>query len=281
MERRRRALLWCGLALAGVLAALAAGARRAAGIPFSPLTAGRRVGAGYAARRGVEGPPLDGEMDDMETYARPGFDPEAVHPQVRRFYEATAEFEMRYRVRWHRGFRLGAALAARLTSRIEQLNLPARGGEWRAMESSLTALPAAADPREGARLWVRTDAASGDAVFVAAYASHVAGGERFTNIAVPLPGCNLSTVLRLDNVGRGVEHTTLADSSAVGLFAVVPPLAVALPMDQRFRVWPADADDPAPDVPGDPALVATHEMWVCGRQFLTVEYAIQTRTSTS
>ncbi len=280
------------VAAAVVLLALALSRRAARGVPLSPLTAGRRVGAEFVERRGIGADELDGEMDDMDAFARPDFDPDAVHPTVRAFYEETAAFEMRYRARWHRGFRLGAAAAARLTARVGQLGLPGPGEErrWRRLDSRIVGLDPDDDPREGARAWVRTDPDTGEAVFVALYGHHRADGaagsaapdddasdpgERYVNIAVPLPAANLSTVLRLEHLDDaptdgGVRLTTRAPGDP-GLYLATPGGAFALPMAQTFRVWP-DPDD-------DSRLRATHEMWALGRQFLTVEYEIAERRS--
>jgi hypothetical protein len=248
-------------------------------IPLSPLVARTRVGSDYLQRNDVTiGVNLSGEMDDMEEFARPDFAPDDIHHEVRRFYEHTADYDIAYRVRWHRGFRVGAALAARLTSRIEQLNLP---GPWQSsggiLTSELIAIDPADDPRDGARAWIRTDN-SGTAVFVAIYASHVRDEIRYVNIAVPLPWSNLSTVLhvrtldaadgnergnghRSENGNAGIELTTETETGDEGLYLRTPFGALSLPMDQRFRVFP-DGD----------GIRAEHEMWVFGRQFLTLEY---------
>lgn len=286
--RRPRAALLGLVALASIGVALALRRARLAarGVPLSPLTADRRVGPGYPERRGVVGPgdPV-GEMDSLDAYARPDFDPGAVHPAVRRFYERTADYRMTYRVRWERGFRLGAALAAPLTTRIEQLNLPGpREAGPRRLANRFVDVAPAADPREGVRAWVRTDPESGNAVFVALYGAHEADGERLVNIAAPLPGASLGTVLRPEHLplspggheATGLELTTLAPGHP-GLYLTVPPLSIALPLNQRFRVWPADAPNAPPPPGGDaePDLVATHEMWVLGRRFLTVTYGIE------
>ena len=283
-----------GVVLTLALAFGLARARRAArGVPLSPLTAGRRVGPGFVERRGVGTREHRGEMDDMGEFTRADFDPEAVHPAVRAFYERTIDFEMRYHVRWHRGFRLGAAAAARLTTRHGQLNLPGPATErrWRRLDSRIVGLDTDADPREGARAWVRTDPDADEAVFVAMYGHHVdpeAGGEdapndadaddgeRYVNIAVPLPTSNLSTVLRVEHLddapaSGGVRLTTCAPGDP-GLYLATPAGAFALPMDQTFRVWPDPDFDPDSD--GASRLEATHEMWVLGRRFLTVEYEI-------
>jgi hypothetical protein len=210
-------------------------------------------------------------MDDLATYARPGFDPDRVDPAVRALYERTADFEMTLAADWHRSFRTGAALAARGTSRLQQLNLPAPGGGPRTVVSSLSRLDHP-DPRDDPRLWVRTDTTTGEAVFVAVYASHVRDGERLVNIAVPLPGCNLSTVLRMQHLDAGLELTT--DCPTGGLYFVTPAGPFALPASQRFRVYPGwHVDAPrAPD--GDSAdVLASQELWFAGAKFLTVRYA--------
>lgn len=265
--------------------ALAAGASawraadRARDVPLSPVRGGRHIGPDWVERRGIgTGESPVGEMDDMGAYARDGFDPDRVHPEVRRFYERTSAYVMRAAVTWHHGFRLGAALAAPLTSRVEQLNLPGPyGGPLGRLDGRFVDVEVKSDPREDVRAWIRTDAETGEAVFVALYGSHAADDERFVNIAVPLPGSNLSTVLRMDhleNDGRagddrtGVELTTRG-SGHPGLYLVTPAAPVELPMEQRFRVWPTDSG-------AEPDLRASHEMWL-GAKFLTITYEISRR----
>ncbi|MGM0591258.1 MAG: hypothetical protein ACQETI_06460 [Halobacteriota archaeon] len=240
------------------------------------MTAGLHVGADYVERRNVGGDthPV-GEMDEFSAYAREGFDTAAVHPEVRRFYERTSEYELTYRVRWHRGFRLGAAAASRLTSRIEQLNLPGPGEEGkRSLRSRFVDIDPAADPRNEARAWIRTDPQTGEAVFVAVYANHRHDGERFVNIAVPLPWSNLSTVLRIEpfptHHGTGARLTTCGAGDP-GLYLRTPRGGFSLPMAQTFRVWPAETGD-------RPSLRGNHEMWVYGWQFLTIDYEIRRAT---
>ncbi|QLG29134.1 hypothetical protein HUG10_17060 [Halorarum halophilum] len=270
--------------------------RGARDVPLSPLTAGWRVGRNWPERAGVTtdtepaGETGDssrhsvvGEMDDLAAYARPGFDPARVAPLVREFYERTAEFDMEYDVRWHAPFRLGAALASPLTARLRQLNLPGRSTTGGRLHSRFVEVRPETDPRDGARAWVRTDD-EGRAVFVAVYASHVRDGERFVNIAVPLPFGNLSTVLRIDHHedpdrrspgdgGTGVRlHTD--GSGDPGLYLRTPVGAFELPMDQAFTVGVAPGDEGAD-------LLAAHEMWLLGRQFLTVRYRLFANASGS
>ncbi|QDX40409.1 hypothetical protein [Salarchaeum sp. JOR-1] len=273
-----------GGALAGLvgLAGVAESRSRARGIPFSPVDGGSRIGSGFPERAGLvddNAATPAGEMDDFDAFARPDFDTDRVAPDIRAFYETTSDFEMTYRARWHRPFRTGARLAAPLTTHIQQLNLPAPGDAGtRTLESRFVPIDPDADPRPGARAWIRTDPDTGEAVFVALYAHHDARNERFVNIAAPLPGGNLSTVLHLESVatdsarGDGLRLTTRAPGDP-GLYWVRGGTGFWLPMEQTFTVWPADATN-APDAPGDGPVVATHEMWLLGGKFLTVTYGI-------
>lgn len=247
-------------------------------VPLSPLTAGWRVGSDWPERAGVTvGAAPVGEMDDLAAYARPGFDPDRVAPLVRTFYERTAEFDAEYDVRWHAPFRLGAALVSPLTSTLRQLNLPGRSATGGRLHSRFAAVHPEADPREGARVWVRTDD-DGRAVFVAVYASHERDGERFVNVAVPLPLGNLSTVLRIDHLDATEDRSELDDSGTgvrlhtdgrgdPGLYLRTPVGPVELPVDQAFTVRVAPGRE-------DADLLASHGMRLLGRQFLTVNYRL-------
>lgn len=215
-------------------------------------------------------------MDSLVDYARPGFDPDAVHPDVRALYERTESFGMTVAAEWHRPYALGARLASRWTSRLEQLNLPGPGEDPKCVSSELFALAdsaASADPRDDPRLWVRTDDDTGEAVFVAVYASYVDGGERFVDIAVPLPRSNLSTVLRMERDGRGVALTT--DCPDGGLYLHTGAGAFRLPAGQRFRVSPAeDPDAPFSEAPGSDAdVLAEQRISLFGLPLVTVRYA--------
>lgn len=265
--------------------------RTAREIPLSSLRARGRVGADFLDRNGFADAAAspEGQLEDLDALAADAdgarddaFDPDAVDRGVRRFYEHTAVHTFVYRVRWGRGFRLGARIASRITRRIEQLALPGTRTDWRRLHSRFVPVDLPEDPRDDVRGWVRTDE-DGTCVFLALYGTHAADdgdgapGERYVNIAVPLPGCTLSTVLRARNLDGGgmlrrerpdggIELTT-AGGGDTGLYLRLPALAVRLPVSQRFRVWSTSSNEGG-------ELRASHEMWLFGLQFLTVEYRI-------
>lgn len=250
--------------------------------PLSSLTADRWVGEEYLERNGVVGPHSPtGQLDLLSAYARPGFKPEAVHPAVRTFYEETHAYELQYDVQYHTGFRIGAQLGSWVTARIEQLNLPAPGAPTKRTDSQIVDIDDAADGRTGTRAWVRTDTETGNAVFVAAYATHEHKGETYMNIGLPLPQCNLSAVLWIDSLdidadGQGIRLSSQRrnEPGDEGIYLRTPVGPVRLPMHEDFRVWPVK-----PEARSESDLKAEHRLWLFGQRFLTITYAIK-RTAT-
>ncbi|GGN12934.1 hypothetical protein [Halarchaeum nitratireducens] len=309
MRRRLRLLAAASLALCWYLSLRAR--RRAADVPLSPVTARGYVGPDFPERTDLTtGEVPAGEMDDMAHYGRPDFDPDRVHPAVRDFYEATSAYRMTATVTWHRGFRLGAALAARATSAVEQLNLPGpREDSTVPLESRFATVREGIDPRDGVRAWVRTNPETGEAVFVALYGSHDDGGVdrigdgdgdagerhaidaeaggpagsrseeryvndagRYVNVAVPIPWGNVSTALHIVHAGGDPDATGVDLTTRTGERS---GLYLVTPLgDVALPVEQRFAVRPAtghhPDA--DAAITATQTMWLCGVPFLTIEY---------
>lgn len=267
-----------GLGALGIVAGSALGwaHRSTRDIPLSSLHGDPHIDPTWPERNGVRGDRVPGEMDSLADYARAGFDPDAVHPDVRALYEQTATFEMMITAAWHLPYSLGAYVASRWTDRIEQLNLPGPGDDSKRVSSDLFALAesaASTDPRDEPRLWIRRDIETGEGVFVAIYASYLVGDERFVNIAVPLPSVNLATVLRMDHYGEGVALTT--DCPNGGLYLHTSLGAFRLPASQEFRVSPAPDDTVSThtDARNEAEVLADQRIYFLGLPLVTVQYA--------
>lgn len=257
--------------------------RRARDLPLSSLHGDGHIDPTWPERNGVRGDRVPGEMESLSDYARPGFDPTVVHPDVRALYEETDTFEMTVDATWHFPYSLGAGVASRWTSRVEQLNLPGPGGDSKRVSSELFSLAesaASTDPRDAPRLWIRTDDDTGEGVFIAIYASSIEDDERFVNIAVPLPRTNLATVLRIEHHGDGVALTT--DCPNGGLYLHTSVGAFKLPASQHFRVSPAqDADAAAHDGDRREADVfADQRLYLIGLPLVTVRYTATRKRET-
>ena len=258
--------------------------------PFSRLAAGLHVGARFFADRGLERTPSPpsapprGLVDALDELAHPGNTPAAVAPAIRAFYERTHDHALVVRPRWRAGFRTGARLFARLARRTGQLQLPVtaeRGDEG--ITSRIVAIEPTEDGRPSPRAWIRTFA-DGRAMYVAAYATHVTAATAYMNIAFPLPGGHLASILRLDNVagtdGGVVLSTRTGGDAGIWLcaraFGRTWPLR--LPLAETIAVW--TRDDPAAPAelralaPPGATSIARHDLWLCGVHYLTLDYAM-------
>lgn len=251
---------------------------RPAGVPLSKLTAGRfRVGADWLSTLGS--PPATraprGLVDDFDVYARPGFDTARVHPDVRAFYERTAEHRLLVRPTWRFPMSLAGRAWLGLARRMEQMNFPrVAEGVSDAIESRIVPVRDDLDGRSDVRAWVRTYD-RGRAMYVALYSTLVRDGVATMNIAFPMWGANMTSVLHLSPFGDGgVSLTSLSHAHACGDQGVylVTGLGVwRLPINETIEVWPA----------GDGRVAARHHMWVCGLRFVTLDYTIAVQRLTA
>lgn len=248
------------------------------GLPISRLTASRRVGPAFLDRPGVRSDgSAAGMVDDFSAFDGPTFESARVHPDVRRFYERTAEYSLRIGPTWGRGFRSGARLYARFSRRVEQMNFPIDEREPDRLSSRIVPVDDAADGRDGVRAWLRTYDETGDAIYVALYSTHRLDGRPYMNIAFPLPWTNLTSVLSVEPLGigdpDGVELSTVTGGDA-GIYLRTPLGPLRLPMDETIRVWSADVAGPAGGAleSDGPELYASHQMSLFGRRFLELDY---------
>ena len=289
------ALGFVGLGLLG-LRLLRPPSRAAPGaLPLSRLSGGgRAIGPGFFARAGAEDPggSVTGLMDDLGAYAREGFDARAIDAAVRSFYEDTRAWTLYVSPEWRPGWSLAGRAWRSIARRMDQLNLPwDRAAVVLPVTSRLVSLREDRDGRPRPRGWVRTyrrpDGGEGDAVYVAAYASHLRDGIRYMNIAFALPTGNMTSLLRMDALpeGGGLSLSTLPHAGETsdgdqGVYFAHRFGVLRLPLDETIRVWPTGGDGgwvarhPPPDGvdPSAVALLAVHDMWLLGLRYLRLTY---------
>ncbi len=238
-------------------------------VSLSALSSNGRVGSDYLSRNDLDGPgtPI-GQLRSLAAYERDDFDPTAVDPAVRRFYERTAEYELDYELTYHAGFRLLAQLGTRLTTKIGQLALPGPDAGSHRTNSRIVDVNDDADGRDDVRAWIREDMTTGDAVFVAAYTTDLSGDGATMSIGLPLPWSTLSAVLWMEALpdSAGLSLRSDGPTTDTGMFIRTPIGPLRLPMHETFRIRPA------PDQSIE--CTAEHRMWLFGRPFLTIVYDI-------
>lgn len=277
-------LVGCALAAhAGGTSALE-DSRLATAPPLSRLAGDGVIGATFLERnelvREVAVPPT-GLVDDLRELSHADLEVSLVAPEVRAFYEHTIDYDMIIAPSWRLGLHTAAKLWAKVARRLGQLQLPAPDAEpSQALASRLVAVDARADGRAAPRSWVRTYP-DGRALYVAVYSRHEHEGRAYMNIAFPLPGGNLSSLLRMDRLGRGVRVSTRLGGDCGVYFALrvgQRVLPLRLPLSETIDVWPA-SDPLAPAALSDWGrgfeLVARHTLWLFGVRVVSLRYAMR------
>jgi hypothetical protein len=247
--------------------------------PLSRLRARGRVGPGFLGDYAPTAPKdPTGLSDDLARYTREGFDVAALHPEVRAFYENTKDFELDVDGQWRTPFRGGGWLWANVISpRLGQLGLPSprQTLEGAALDSRIVDVDDTRDGRDNVRGWVRTWRSTGAPIYIAAYAEHRRDGIRTMNIAFPLPGACLTSILHLTHAGRdGLQLTSRHHEhfdGDQGIYLARGSSPFRLPMDETITVWPASASERE----AGSCLEARHDMWLFGLRFLTLHYRIR------
>ncbi len=251
------------------------------GAPFSRARARGRVGPEFVAALAPAHPSAPtGLTDDFSRYAGGGFHADRVDARIRRFYERTADYELDARHAWQPGFRLGGALFFQLARRLGQMGLPSPETPAGDMTNAIRDVDDARDGRAGVRAWVRTWKATGETLYAALYSEHVRDGVRYMNIAFPLPWAAMTSLLRLENRDGGhlalTTRRAAGDAGDQGVYLQIAGLGPwRLPVDETITVRTAGA--PAAGAASTADLAARHDMWLCGRLFLRLDYRMRRR----
>ncbi|MFN0069810.1 MAG: YndJ family protein [Limisphaerales bacterium] len=242
--------------------------------PFSRLRAAGRVGSDFFERRGLRvsrEPAARGLVDDLGAHARPDFDPRTIHPTIRHFYEQTAQWQLRVEAAWQPGWRWAGRIFRVFAGKTGQLNLPRAVVTEHEMEGRLLDLSDAADGRTRVRGWVRCFRETAQPVYVAAYSEHRHAGVTYMNIAFPLPGMNLTSVLRFDHAPGGAVQLTSCPGAGrgedEGVYLVGRNWRLRLPLQETIAVR-------AGVEANGPACRAGHDMWLFGLRYLRLEYVM-------
>ncbi len=249
------------------------------------------MGGDFFTRRGWAVARSDAEqprglVDQLSALAHPKLDVAAVHPDLRWFFERTADLETLALSRWCFPFNLVWPLLRLLFLVMGQLVLPVRRARF---STQVLALDTARDGRPDARAVVRRRAEDGSVFQVVAYATWERGGTRLMSAAFPLPGAQLAGFLRLDPLAadeRGRLAVALrsraGDGDDAGIWLVFGaagprPKSVRLPLSEELELWPP-AHPNAPVFPGAlpqaPLIVGVHRQSLWGMTVVTHHYAM-------
>jgi hypothetical protein len=221
-----------------------------------------------------------GIVASLDELAGPGFDPGAVDPRVREFYEHTTRYTLDIVPAWRTWARPGYLLYRTLVARpLGQANVPMNQREaQRGVRSRIDTIDTDGDGVVDVRGWIRSYAATGAPVYVGIYTTYRHEGRGYVSVGFPLPhGDFTATLAPAARADGGLTLTTRSPLPHAGHYLTyVDPetrelTALAVPgFAEQLDVHPGDGDSGDPD-----EVQAEHAFWVFGLPFLVLRYRIR------
>jgi hypothetical protein len=257
-------------------------------LPFVvPLEARTRyVGTGYVRALAetlggsyVADAPDVGIVASLDELAGPGFDPAAVDPRVREFYEHTTRFTLDIVPEWRLWVRPGYLLYRSLVARpLGQANLPMNQREaLRGVHGRIDTISPTKGGVVSVRGWIRSFADNDEPIYIGIYTTYRHGGRGYVSVGFPLPQASFTaTLVPRARPGGGLVLTSKSDLDQPGHYLTY--------------VDPATRELTALTVPGfaeqldvhveDGQLRAEHAFRLFGFPFLVLHYRLRRKPGT-
>ncbi|MBM4597646.1 hypothetical protein [Prescottella equi] len=193
--------------------------------------------------------PWSGLLPSLDALAGPGFDPAAVHPALRDFYEHTSAWRMDAWTKWSRGFAgPGAVIESLYGKRLQQLALPVDAlAVAHGVDSEIVRI-VGPDGTHAGSAWLRTLRKTGDYMFSGYYrVGRLPGHDQpSVHVSFPLEQGNVQVYLRPSN-GPGGAMTLSSppgpfgdDGAYVMVIDDGRTYAARVPVHEEFRLYVDD-----------------------------------------
>jgi hypothetical protein len=138
-----------------------------------------------------------GIVASLDELAGPGFDPRAVHPLVREFYEHTTRFALDIVPEWRLWVRPGYLLYLTLLARpLGQASVPMnQRAAHRGVRSRIDTVTGAPGVPGVVRGWIRSYADTGEPIYVGIYTTYRHEGRGYVSVGFPLPQASFTATL--------------------------------------------------------------------------------------
>jgi hypothetical protein len=253
---------------------------RAEDLPFVvPREAtSRYVGTGYVRQlaetlggRYVADAPDVGIVGSVDELAGPDFDPAALDPRVREFYEHTTRFRLDIVPRWKLWVRPGYLLYRTLVARpLGQANVPMNQRETqRGIRSRIDTITSPDQDVVAVRGWIRSFTDTDEPIYVGIYTTYRHDGRGYVSVGFPVPqGSFTATLQPRARPGGGLILTSRSHLDHPGHY-----LAYIDPTSRELTALAVHGFAEQLDVyvDGD-QLQAEHAFWVFGLPFLVLHY---------
>jgi hypothetical protein len=253
---------------------------RAEDLPFVvPREArSRYVGTGYVRElaevlggRYVADAPDVGIVASVDELAGPEFDPAAIDPRVREFYEHTTRFTLDIVPQWRLWVRPGYLLYRAVVARpLGQANVPMNQREThRGIRSRIDTITTADASDVTVRGWIRSFTDTDEPIYVGIYTTYRHAGRGYVSVGFPLPQASFTaTLLPRARAGGGLVLTSRSDLDQPGHYlAYIDPATRELTalaihgFAEQLDVYVQDGE-----------LRAEHAFSVFGLPFLVLHY---------
>jgi hypothetical protein len=211
-----------------------------------------------------------GIVASLDALAGPSFDPAAVDPLVREFYEHTTRFALDIVPQWRLWVRPGYLLYRTLLARpLGQANVPmSQRAAQHGVRSRIDTI-SGADGLVSVRGWIRSVADTGEPIYVGIYTTYRHEDRGYVSVGFPLPQASFTaTLLPAARPGGGLvlDSRSPLDQPGHYLTYIDPETGSLTPaavrgFAERLDVYVADGE-----------LRAEHAFWMFGLPFLVLHY---------
>jgi hypothetical protein len=214
-----------------------------------------------------------GIVATLDELSGPEFDPDAVDPQVREFYEHTTRFSLDIAPEWRRWVRPGYLLYRSVLARpLGQASVPMNQREaLRGIRSRIDTITLDRDDVVAVRGWIRSFADNDEPIYVGIYTTYRHGGRGYVSVGFPIPQASFTaTLVPRSRPDGGLALTSRSDLDHPGHY-----LTYVDPVTRALTVLAVHGFAEQLDVyvkAGE--LRAEHAFWVFGIPFLVLHYRI-------
>ena len=212
-----------------------------------------------------------GIVGSLDELAGPGFDPVAVDPRVREFYEHTTRFQLDIVPQWRLWVRPGYLLYRTVVARpLGQANVPMNQRETqRGIRSRIDTITLPGTDEVAVRGWIRSFADTDEPIYVGVYTTYRHDGRGYVSVGFPVPQGNFTATLQPGHrAGGGLVLTSRSELDHPGHY-----LAYIDPATRDVTALAVHGFAEQLDVyVSDGQLRAEHAFSVFGLPFLVLHY---------
>ena len=214
-----------------------------------------------------------GIVASLDELGGPEFDPAAVYPLVREFYEHTTRFTLDITPKWRQWVRPGYLLYRTVVARpLGQANVPMNQREaLRGVRSRIDTIDVDDDGVADVRGWIRSFADTDAPIYVGVYTTYRHEDRGYVSVGFPLPQASFTATLApRARSGGSLRLTSRSDLAHPGHYLTYIDHETRELTALTVRGFAEELDVHVVD--GE--LRAEHAFWVFGFPFLVLEYRI-------